>query len=82
MPGIVARIDREVVCRDGCRGARTIVGNTGEIVSAAQPAALSSAWRTVLDLTPEQRAVRGRQARARSWRAQVRFWFPWQRAQT
>ncbi len=45
--------------------ARTVVGDTGEIVPPRQPAALAAAWHKVLRAAVEGRAERGRAARAR-----------------
>lgn len=42
-----------------------IVGDTGIVIEPGDPVALCEAWYTMLSLTPEERAARGAQARAR-----------------
>ena len=44
---------------------RAIVGETGMVVPPEDPAALAAAWRSLLDLTPEERRGRGARARER-----------------
>jgi glycosyltransferase involved in cell wall biosynthesis len=42
-----------------------IVGDTGRVVPPGNPSALASAWKEIIDLGPEGRAVLGRAARSR-----------------